>query len=264
MGIVLVSGAVWAHHMFVSGMNSGLLAPFLVTTEIISVPTGLIFLSALGTIWMGRLWLKTPMLFALAVIFNFLIGGVTGIHLADVPTDLSLSDTYFVVAHFHYTIIGAEIFALFAGVYYWFPKITGRMYDEGLAQLHFWLMFIAFNVTFLPMFWAGFDGMNRRVATYTPDITGLNVFISFAAFALGSSFIFFVVNMVRSLLAGERAPANPWQARTLEWMTSSPPPPENFQSRPVVLGGPYDYGQPSAQPHAAFSPAGAADASHLR
>ena len=260
MGIVLISGAVWAHHMFVSGMNSKLLAPFLVTTEIISIPTGLIFLSALGTIWMGRLWLKTPMLFALAVIFNFLIGGVTGIHLADVPTDLSLSDTYFVVAHFHYTIIGAEIFALFGAIYYWFPKITGRMYDEDLGQVHFWLMFVGFNVTFLPMFWAGLEGMNRRVASYTPDLGELNLFISVAAFVLGASFLIFVVNMLKSLVAGEKAPANPWQARTLEWMTSSPPPLENFQAPPVVVGGPYEYGRVAAAPHAAFSPAGAAPA----
>jgi cytochrome c oxidase subunit 1 len=258
MGIVMISGFVWAHHMFVSGMNSSLLAPFMVTTEIISIPTGLIFLSALGTIWMGRLWLKTPMLFALGVIFNFLIGGVTGIHLADVPTDLSLSDTYFVVAHFHYTIIGAEIFALFGAIYYWFPKITGKMYDEDLGQLHFWFMFVAFNVTFLPMFWAGFEGMNRRVATYTPNLGELNVFISIAAFVLGASFLLFVINMVKSLAVGEKAPANPWQARTLEWMTSSPPPEENFQSPPVVVGNPYDYGRPLVQPHARFSPAGAA------
>jgi cytochrome c oxidase subunit 1 len=259
LGIVLVSGAVWAHHMFVAGIATDLLAPFLITTEIISVPTGLIFLSALGTIWMGRLWLKPPMLFALAVIFNFLIGGVTGIHLADVPTDLSLSDTYFVVAHFHYTIIGAEIFALFGAIYYWFPKITGRMYDEGLAVTHFLLMFIGFNVTFLPMFWAGFDGMNRRVASYTGNLADLNAFISAASFILGASFLFFVYNMVHSLYAGEKAEPNPWKARTLEWQTSSPPPVENFPTPPVVVGGAYDYGTPSPRPHAVFSPAGAAE-----
>jgi len=217
LGIVSVSGIVWAHHMFVSGMPNGLLKPFLVTTEIISIPTGFIFMSALGTIWMGRLWLKPPMLFALAVIFNFLIGGITGIHLADVPTDISLSDTYFVVAHFHYTIIGAEIFALFGAIYYWFPKITGRMYDEDLASVHFWLMFLGFNFSFLPMFWAGFEGMNRRVATYTDNLQDLNIFISVSAFVLGASFLFFLATIVKALTSGEKAPANPWQARTLEW-----------------------------------------------
>jgi len=250
LGIVAMSAMVWAHHMFVSGMSSTLLAPFLVTTEIISVPTGFIFLSALGTLWMGNLWLKTPMLFAMGMVFNFLIGGITGIFLADVPTDLSLSDTYFVVAHFHYTIIGGEIFALFAGVYYWFPKITGRMYDEGLGQVHFWLMFIGFNLTFLPMFALGFGGMNRRVSTYTADLQDLNLFISAMAFLLGASFIFFVLNMVYSLLKGEKAEANPWRARTLEWQTSSPPPVENFPAPPRVIGGPYDYGVPGAPAHA--------------
>ncbi len=259
LGIVGVSGFVWAHHMFVTGLSVNLLAPFLITTEIISIPTGMIFLAGLGTIWMGRLWLRTPMLFALAVLFNFLIGGITGIHLADVPTDISLSDTYFVVAHFHYTIIGAEIFALFAGIYYWFPKITGKMYNEDLAQLHFWMMFIAFNLTFLPMFLVGLDGMNRRVATYTDNLQELNVIISVSAFVLGSSFLVFSFNMIKSLVAGEPAPANPWQARTMEWSTSSPPPVENFLTPPVVLSGPYEYGVAGAQPHVVLSPAGASD-----
>jgi len=258
LGIVGVSGFVWAHHMFVSGMDTSLFAPFLVTTEIISIPTGLIFLSALGTIWMGRLWLRTPMLFALAVIFNFMIGGITGIHLADVPTDLSLSDTYFVVAHFHYTIIGAEIFALFAGIYYWFPKITGRMYDESLGQLHFLLMFVGFNATFLPMFFAGFEGMNRRVATYTDNLQDLNLLISISGFVLGASFLLFLANVIISVFAGERAPANPWQARTMEWATTSPPPLENFESPPVVIAGPYEYGIEGSKPHAVLSPAGGA------
>src|SRR3990172_910999 len=209
LGIIAISGVVWAHHMFVAGEDSHILAPFLVSTEIISIPTGLVFLSALGTIWMGKIWLRTPMLFALGVIFNFLIGGITGIFLADVPTDINLSDTYFVVAHFHYTIIGAEIFALFAGIYYWFPKISGRMYNEKLGQVHFWLMFLGFNAPFLPMFWLGLHGMNRRVATYTEDLQGVNVFVSTMGFILASSFLFFVLNMVHSLLMGAPASDNP-------------------------------------------------------
>ncbi len=249
LGILGVSGIVWAHHMFTSGMSNRLLAPFLVTTEIISIPTGLVFLAALGTIWMGRLWLRVPMLFALGMVFNFLIGGITGIFLADVPTDLHLQDTYFVVAHFHYTIVGGEIFALMAAIYYWFPKITGRMYNERLGQLHFWLMFLGFNATFLPMFWVGIHGMNRRIATYPTSLQGMNVLISTMAFVLGSSFVAFVYNMLRSLLRGERAPANPWLARTLEWQTTSPPPVENFPVPPVVHGHPYDYGVPGAAAH---------------
>ncbi len=242
--------------MFASGMSVRLLGPFLVSTEIISIPTGLIFLSALGTIWMGSLWLRTPMLFALSVIFNFLIGGITGIFLADVPTDFSVQDTYFVVAHFHYTIIGGEIFALFAGIYYWFPKITGRMYNEKLGQIHFWMMFLGFNVTFIPMFWAGLHGMNRRIATYQPELQGVNVFISIMAFILGASFVVFVFNMVYSLIWGPKAADDPWHSRSLEWQMSSPPPLENFPAIPVIRGNPYDYGVPGAPAYAVIGIAG--------
>jgi cytochrome c oxidase subunit 1 len=260
IGIVGLSGIVWAHHMFVSGMPNALLGPFLVTTELISIPTGLIFLSALGTIWMGKLWLKTSMLFALGFVFNFVVGGVTGIFLADVPTDVSLHDTYFVVAHFHYTIIGGEIFALFAAFYFWFPKITGRMLSERLGKIHFWGMMIFFNLTFLPMFWAGMHGMNRRIATYQNDLANLNLFISIMAFCLGSSFIFFVINVLRALLSknAERATANPWKARTLEWLIPSPPPVENFPATPVIVGSPYGYGT-GGKPHAVFTMAGGSD-----
>ena len=257
LGIVGVSGIVWAHHMFVSGMDSKLLAPFLVTTEIISVPTGLIFLSALGTIWQGKLWLRVPMLFALGVVFNFLIGGITGIFLADVPTDINLSDTYFVVAHFHYTIIGGEIFALFAAIYYWFPKITGRMYNEKLGQLHFWIMFLGFNATFIPMFWVGLHGMNRRVATYESGLQDMNILISVMGFILAASFLPFVANMAWSVISGEKTASDPWRARTLEWQVPSPPPLENFPAPPVVTGGPYDYGVPGAPAHGILAPSGA-------
>ncbi len=246
LGVTLLSGVVWAHHMFTSGMPQTLHGPFLATTELISVPTGLVFLSGLGTIWLGRLWLRTPMLFALAVLFNFLIGGITGIFLADVPTDLQLQDTYFVVAHFHYTIVGGEIFALFAGIYYWFPKLTGRMFSEWLGKLHFWIMFFGFQLTFLPMFWLGLHGMNRRVADYLPNLAGVNLWVSLMAFLLGSSFLIFVINMVRSAVKGMETGPNPWKARTLEWQTSSPPPVHNFPRIPNVVGSPYDYGVPGA------------------
>jgi cytochrome c oxidase subunit 1 len=213
-------------------------------TEAISIPTGLIFLCALGTLWMGRLWLTAPMLFAMAVIFNFGCGGVTGIFLADVPTDIHLHDTYFVVAHFHYTIVGGEIFGLFAGIYYWFPKMTGKMYNQALAKLHFWWMFIGFNITFFVMHWPGIQGMNRRIADYPEAYQPVNLAVSLSAFLLGASFIVFVYNMINSWIRGEAAEANPWQARTLEWQTSSPPPLENFHEQPHVTGHPYDYGLP--------------------
>ena len=256
LGIVGLSALVWAHHMFVAGIADELLVTFLISTEIISIPTGFVFLSALGTIWMGRLWLRTPMLFALAVVFNFLIGGITGIFLADLPTDISLSDPYFIVAHFHYTIIGSEIFALFGAIYYWFPKMTGRMYNERLGQLHFWLMFLGFNATFLPMFWVGLHGMNRRIATYTPDLQDVNVVISVMGFIMAASFLVFIVNVVYSLVRGPKASADPWRARTLEWQVSSPPPEENFLSPVEVTGNPYDYGVPGAPPHGLLSSAG--------
>ncbi len=240
--IVGLSFVVWAHHLFTSGMADNLHAPFMVLTELISIPTGVVFLAALGTMWRGRLWLTTPMLVALGVLFNFLFGGITGIFLADVPTDIQLQDNYFVVAHFHYTIMGGEIFAIMAGIYYWFPKITGRMYSERLGMIHFWWMFLAYHVTFAPMFWLGMGGMNRRVADYPPEFVDLNTFVSFASYVLAASFLVLVYNLVRSWLRGRKAGANPWKARTLEWQTSSPPPEENFERPPIVTGSPYGYG----------------------
>ena len=256
LSIVGLSAVVWAHHLFTSGMADFLHIPFMVVTELISIPTGVIFLSALGTIWLGRLLLKTPMLFALGVIFNFLIGGLTGIYLADVVTDIQLQDTYFVVAHFHYTMVGGEIFALFGAIYYWFPKMTGRMYNERLGRIHFVWMMVMYNVTFLAMFWVGIQGMNRRIADYPADMVTGNVIVSVAAFLLAASFIPFVYNMVTSWKRGPVASANPWGARTLEWETTSPPPLENFKSPPVVVGDPYGYGEPKSR-HIGSQPLGA-------
>ncbi len=258
LSIVVMSFLVWAHHLYTSGMSDGLHIPFMVVTEIISIPTGVVFLAALGTIWMGRLWLTTPMLFALAFVANFLIGGITGIFLADVPTDIHLQDSYFVVAHFHYTIMGGEVFAIMAGIYYWFPKVTGRMYHEGLGKLHFWGMFIFFNLTFIPLFWVGIHGMNRRVADYPAGLADMNLLASVASFLMAASFLVMVVNLAVSWLRGPVAVANPWKARTLEWQTSSPPPLHNFPQQPVVVGFPYDYGVPGSV-HAVIGIAGASE-----
>ena len=242
ISIGVMSFMVWAHHMFVSGMAEFFHIPIMLTTELISVPTGIVFLCALGTIWMGRIHFKVPMLWVFGFLWAFLIGGITGVFLADVPTDITLSDTYFVVAHFHYTIVGGTIFGLFAGTYYWFPKITGRMYDERLGRLHFWWFTIAFNATFIPMFWLGIEGMRRRVADYPPEFGTVNLFISLAAFNIALSVAVFVFNMARSWKRGEQAASNPWRAQTLEWQTTSPPPIDNFDRIPTVTALPYQYG----------------------
>lgn len=243
IGIVILSFVVWAHHLFTSGMWDALSIPFMVTTELISVPTGIVFLSALGTLWEGKLRLKTPMLFALGILFNFLIGGLTGIFLADVPTDLHLQDSWFVMAHFHYTIVGGGIFAFFAGLYHWFPKMTGRMFNEALGKIHFWLFFTGFNATFLPMFWLGTRGMRRRVADYPPELGPVQLWISLVAMLVVIATLVFLYNMIRSWRKGEIAPSNPWDAGSLEWQTSSPPPHGNFEHAPEVPATPYEYGK---------------------
>ena len=246
LGIMGMSSVVWAHHMFTSGMAEALRKPFLASTELISIPTGFIFLSALGTLWLGRIRYTVPMLFALGVLFNFLIGGLTGVFLADVPVDIQLQDTYFVVAHFHYVILGGGIFALFGAIYYWFPKMTGRMMNNRLGKVHFWWMMVGFNATFLPMFILGLQGMNRRIADYTPGLESANRAVSMGGFFLGTSFVIFLANFIWSWVKGPPAPDNPWGARTLEWQIPSPPPHENFEIPPIVLADPYGYGEPGS------------------
>jgi len=243
--IVFLSFIVWAHHLFTSGMGESLHGPFMILTELISIPTGVVFLSALGTLWRSKLRLKVPLLFALGMVFNFSIGGLTGIFLADVATDIALQDTYFVVAHFHYTIMGGEIFGAFAAGYYWYPKITGRMYNENMARVHFGLMFILYNITFLAMFVPGTVGMNRRVAEYPPEFEFMNMVTTVAAIGLGLSFLPWVYNMVNSWIRGPKAPDNPWDAKSLEWQTASPPILENFEDFPTVTGDAYGYGDES-------------------
>lgn len=242
LGIVGLSVVVWAHHMFTSGMADFLHGPFMILTEAISIPTGIIFLSMIGTLWQGSLWFRAPLVMAFGWLFNFLIGGITGIFLADVATDIHVHDTYFVVAHFHYTIVGGAIFALLAAVFYWFPKITGRMYNDRLATIFAIWVTVAFNMTFIPLFWAGMNGMNRRIGDYPEAYAGANKFASVSALLLGAGFLLFVGNLLYSAVRGPKAGPNPWNARTLEWLVSSPPPTHNFIREPVVVGSPYDYG----------------------
>ena len=253
MAIVVLGFSVWAHHMFVSGMASWLRVPMMITTLLIAVPTGIKIFSWLATMWEGKLHFNTPMLFALGFLSMFVIGGLSGVMLGAVPVDIHMNQTYFVVAHIHYVLFGGSVFTIFAGFYYWFPKFTGRMYDEKLGKLHFWLTFVGFNLTFFPMHILGTEGMPRRVVDYAPKFADLNMFISLASFGLGASTIVFVYNVVTSWRSGEKAPANPWHAMTLEWQVSSPPPIFNFDEVPQVVGSPYGYGIPGAQ-HAILSP----------
>jgi cytochrome c oxidase subunit I len=246
MAIVLLGFTVWAHHMFVAGMFSWLRIPMMVTTMLIAVPTGIKIFSWLATLWRGVIHLTTPMLFALGFITMFTLGGISGIMLAVIPFDIHVSDTYFVVAHIHYVLFGGSVFTIFAGIYHWFPKMTGRMYDETLGRIHFWFAFIFFNLTFGPMHLLGIDGMPRRVADYANQYATLNALISASSFVFGLSMLIFVYNMIASWRHGPKAAANPWRAHTLEWQVSSPPPIFNFAEVPTVVGGPYEFGVPGA------------------
>ncbi len=247
LGILVLGFSVWAHHMFVAGMADWLRVPMMISTLLIAVPTGIKIFSWIATLWQGKIHLNTPMLFALGFVTMFTIGGLSGIFLGSVPIDIHASDTYFIVAHIHYVLFGGSVFTIFAGVYYWFPKMTGRMYDERLGKIHFWLTFITFNVTFFPMHWVGLVGMPRRVADYADQFAWLNMVVSIASFALGASVIVFFYNVIVSWARGPRAGSNPWRAMTLEWQVSSPPPVFNFEEIPTVVGGPYEYGVPGAR-----------------
>jgi cytochrome c oxidase subunit I len=247
MAILFLGFSVWAHHMFVSGMASWLRVPMMLTTLLIAVPTGIKVFSWLATLWEGKLHFTTPMLFALGFVSMFVIGGLSGIYLGAVPIDIAVSDTYFVVAHIHYVLFGGSVFTIFAGIYYWFPKMTGRMYDERLGKLHFWMTFVGFNATFFPMHLIGVQGMPRRVADYADEFANWNFFISIASFFLGASVLVFLYNMLTSWARGPVAGANPWRALTLEWQVSSPPPIFNFDQVPQVVGSPYEYGVPGAR-----------------
>jgi len=255
LGVGILSFFVWQHHLFDSGINPDMRPLFMLTTELISIPTGFIFLVGMGTFWKARIRFSIPMLFALAFYFNFLLGGISGVFLSDVPADTTEHGSFFVMAHFHYTIMGGLIFAFMAGVYYWLPKMTGIKLNETLGRIHFWTMFIFFNSTFMPLFALGLMGMPRRVFEYARNLETLNDWVSISAFCLGGSILIFLINFVMSMLFWrEREVGNPWRARSLEWQLPSPPPPENFERVPVVLSGPYDYGVPDALPVADLNP----------
>jgi cytochrome c oxidase subunit I len=254
-GVALLSFFVWQHHLFVSGINPDMRPLYMLTTELISIPTGFIYLVAMGTLWRARIRLTVPMLFALALYFNFLIGGITGVLLSDVPADTTAHGSYFVMAHFHYTIMGGLIFAFFGGIYYWLPKMLGIRLNETLGKIHFWTMFIFFNSTFLPLFALGLAGMPRRVFEYALNLQPLNDWVSISAYLLAGSMLIFLFNFIWSTLFWrEKETGNPWRSRGLEWQVSSPPPPENFKYIPVVLSGSYEYGVPDVPPVADLNP----------
>jgi cytochrome c oxidase subunit 1 len=233
---LLIAGysvGVWAHHMFATGVV--FLPFFSALSLLIAVPTGVKFFNWIGTMWRGQLRFNTPMLFAIGFLLVFLIGGITGVQQAMAPVDFSVHDTYFVVAHMHY-IFMAIAMALFGAIYYWFPKFTGRMLSEKLGKWHFWLFFIGSNVTFFVQHQLGLDGMPRRVVSYPErdGYGGLNLVSTIGSFILAVGVLVFVWNVIRSLRRGPRADGDPWDAQTLEWATSSPPPERNFESLPPI------------------------------
>lgn len=248
LGIAMVGFLVWAHHMFTSGMADALRIPFMFSTMLVAVPTGVKFFSWVATMWDGKMVINTPMLFVLGAISVFLIGGVSGPILGTIPTDLHLHDSYWVVGHFHATMFGGFIFPFFAALYYWFPKITGRMYKESLGRLHFWLMVPGFWVMSIGQMSAGVMGMRRRIADYDPalGIEATHVLITLAALIIGWSVLIMLYNLISSARTQPAAATNPWGSRSPEWQIPAPVPEFNYDTPIEIVGDPYDYGLPGS------------------
>jgi len=274
IGIAFLSWIVWGHHMFQSGMSPALGTSFMMSTMVIAVPSAIKTFNWLGTLWRGNIILTTPMLFAIGFVSMFVIGGLSGIYMASTPVDIYIHDTYYIVAHIHYVVFGGSIFGVFAAIYYWYPKMYGRLMNETLGKIHFALTLIAFNWTFFPMHILGVGGHMRRI--YNPTqydflktIQHINVFITIGALILGFSQIVFAINYVWSMFAGKTAGKNPWHANTLEWEAPSPPGHGNFPGPiPTVYRGPYEYSSPLVtedylpQARRLEGPAGMAAAAH--
>jgi cytochrome c oxidase subunit I len=238
-GIVFLSMAVWAHHMFTVGMNIYVETFFMVMTMLIAVPTGIKFFNWIATAWSGSVEFTLPMKFAFGFLATFLIGGITGVYLSSVPVDTQLHQSYYVVAHLHYVLFGGAVFTIFAGLYYWFPKITGRLLNEKLGEWNFWTLFVGFNGTFLVMHTLGLEGMPRRIVTYNGGYGEegwgtVNVIITISSFLLAFSVLLFLINVIWSNRNGEIAGDDPWEGNSLEWATTSPPPPYNFDRLALV------------------------------
>ncbi|MEN9235901.1 MAG: cytochrome c oxidase subunit I [Gloeomargarita sp. GMQP_bins_120] len=247
MVICFVGLFVWVHHMFTSGTPPWMRMFFTISTLIVAVPTGVKIFSWTATLWGGKIRYTSAMLFAIGLLIMFVVGGLSGVTLGTAPVDVHVHDTYYVVAHFHYVLFGGSVFGLYAGIYHWFPKMTGRMLNETLGKIHFVLTLIGANITFLPMHVLGTQGMPRRVAMYDPQFTTLNQICTIGAFILAFSVVPFLINVIWSWRWGPKAGGNPWQALTLEWTTDSPPLIENWHQLPVLTHGPYDYGKQWAE-----------------
>ncbi len=249
--LCFMSFIVWAHHMYMTGMGTAMSTFFQITTMVISVPSVVILTALILTLWGGNIRFNNPMRFAIAFIPMFAIGGLTGLPLGLAASDIHLHDTYYVIGHFHYVVAPGTLFALFAGVYYWYPKVTGRLMNETLGKIHFWISFVGMNGIFLPMFIMGMAGVSRRLYTHTgyahaEPTQVLNVFITWSAYLLAVGQIPFFLNFFRSIKKGALAGDNPWCATTLEWAAPSPPPHGNFSTPPVVYREPYEYSVPGA------------------
>jgi cytochrome c oxidase subunit 1 len=243
LGVGFLSFFVWQHHLFVSGIDADVRPFYMLSTELISLPTGFIFLCAMGTLWRGRIRLTVPMWFCVAWAFNFLWGGISGVFNSDVPSDVTTHGSFFVMAHFHYTIMGGLVFAFFAGIYYWAPKMYGWKFNETLAKIHFWLLFVAFNSTFGPLFALGFMGMPRRVVTYPLSMKFLNDWVSASAYTIALAMLIFLANVIWSfVIKREPVERNPWHAKSIEFELADPVPVHDFERIPAFGPDPYPYG----------------------
>jgi len=253
VAIAFLGWIVWGHHMFQSGMNPRLGTTFMVSTMLIAVPSAIKTFNWLGTLWGGSIRFTVPMLFALGFVSMFVIGGLSGIYMASTPVDMFIHDTYYIVAHIHYVVFGGSIFAILGGLYFWFPKMYGRMMNDTWGKIHFWLTFISFNCTFFPMHILGVGGHMRRIANplqydFLKQFQGMNEFITISAFVLGFTQLIFAVNFLYSMMKGRKVESdNPWHANTLEWTAPTPPPHGNFLATPTVHHGPYEYSVPGLE-----------------